>query len=103
MDAKVTFAIPDVAVRCMCSEDIWRYGVCGYWAHATSGGRYRTETSMGARLLPARLTPTMIRKGLRALALMRYKRIGELLLGNYDSGTLDALVQAAVFGRLVYG
>lgn len=49
------------------------------------------------------LPPDWIDKGLRVLAGLHYYRLHELLSGDYDSETLDALVQAAVFGELVYG
>lgn len=50
-----------------------------------------------------KLPENWIDKGLIVLAGIKYSRLGELLSGDYDAESLDCLVQAAVFGEIVYG
>jgi hypothetical protein len=50
-----------------------------------------------------KLPENWIEKGLVTLAGLKYHRLGELLSGDYDAESLDCLVQAAVFGEIVYG
>lgn len=111
---EVDVELDDELVSDMESE-LFRHGYIDYWGYAERvEGVLTVVDAEGCDDLRdpeqlAKHTHTLgadwIPKGLKVLAERDpvYRRLNELLEGEYDGDSLDCLVQASIFGDILYG
>lgn len=73
-------------------------GYVSYWGRV-EGDEIVLLHEDGERIL---IPPDWINRGLRALAATGYHALGALLVGDYDSPSLDVLLQWGVLGEVRY-
>lgn len=73
-----------------------------YWGLCRFSGEHEYVELLQEDLERVLIPDDWIDRGLRLLAAEGYPRLGELLMGDYDAESLDALFQAGVLGERRY-
>jgi hypothetical protein len=115
-DFKFEVAVPQKNVSDVLA-DAFECGACNYWSTITARRQSWDKGYDSACLLNSgswtitdneankkhTITKVHVLRGMKALAKKYPHHFNDVVSGNYDNYTSDALVQCAVFGEIMYG